>query len=127
MSDIGKKLGARVKALREGAGLTQAEVSRRSGMVRPNIARMEAGEHVPDVVSLLRVAAALRKQPSEIFCVLEHRAEDRSRRFQTYVVLERVTMELDDANDPLADKLRDVIDVLWLSLSDEEHDVLNAR
>ncbi|MBW2507413.1 MAG: helix-turn-helix transcriptional regulator, partial [Deltaproteobacteria bacterium] len=47
-SDIaidGEKLGARLRELRLAAGLTQAELARRTGIHRPNIARVEAGRH----------------------------------------------------------------------------------
>ncbi len=55
----GKKLGARVKELRLAAGLTQAELARRTGIHRPNIARVEAGRHTPSLETLDRLAQAI--------------------------------------------------------------------
>jgi DNA-binding XRE family transcriptional regulator len=55
----GPRLGARIRALRLAAGLTQAELARRTGIHRPNIARVEAGRHTPSLETLARVAAAL--------------------------------------------------------------------
>jgi len=55
----GQRLGARIRALRLAAGLTQAELARRTGIHRPNIARVEAGRHTPSLETLARVAAAI--------------------------------------------------------------------
>lgn len=55
----GGELGARLKALRLEAGLTQAELARRTGIHRPNIARVEAGRHTPSLETLSRIANAI--------------------------------------------------------------------
>lgn len=55
----GAKLGARLRALRLEAGLTQAELARRTGIHRPNIARVEAGRHTPSLETLARLAHAI--------------------------------------------------------------------
>ncbi|MEM9067960.1 MAG: helix-turn-helix transcriptional regulator [Myxococcota bacterium] len=62
MGDIpidGARLGARLRALRLEAGLTQAELARRTGIHRPNIARVEAGRHTPSLETLARLASAI--------------------------------------------------------------------
>lgn len=55
----GAKLGARIRALRLAAGLTQAELAKRTGIHRPNIARVEAGRHTPSLETLARLAQAI--------------------------------------------------------------------
>lgn len=55
----GVKLGKRIRELRLAAGLTQAEVARRTGIHRPNIARVEAGRHTPSLETLTRLAQAI--------------------------------------------------------------------
>lgn len=55
----GQRLGARIRALRLAAGLTQAELARRTGIHRPNIARVEAGRHTPSLETLARLASAI--------------------------------------------------------------------
>jgi len=55
----GARLGARLRLLRKQAGLTQAEVARRTGIHRPNIARVEAGRHTPSLETLTRLATAI--------------------------------------------------------------------
>lgn len=55
----GAQLGARLRALRLEAGLTQAELARRTGIHRPNIARVEAGRHTPSLETLARLAHAI--------------------------------------------------------------------
>ncbi len=61
------KLGARLKSLRQAAGLTQAELARRTGIHRPNIARVEAGRHTPSLDTLTRLAAAIGVTTTTIF------------------------------------------------------------
>jgi len=55
----GERLGARLRKLRLEAGLTQAELARRTGIHRPNIARVEAGRHTPSLETLARIANAI--------------------------------------------------------------------
>lgn len=55
----GTQLGARLRELRRTAGLTQAELARRTGIHRPNIARVEAGRHTPSLETLTRLAQAI--------------------------------------------------------------------
>jgi len=55
----GEKLGARLRELRLAAGLTQAELARRTGIHRPNIARVVAGRHTPSLETLARIANAI--------------------------------------------------------------------
>lgn len=54
-----KNLGARLRQLRLDNGLTQAELARRTGIHRPNIARVEAGRHTPSLDTLARIADAI--------------------------------------------------------------------
>lgn len=55
----GVMLGKRIRELRLAAGLTQAELARRTGIHRPNIARVEAGRHTPSLETLARLAHAI--------------------------------------------------------------------
>ena len=49
-------------------------------------------------------------------------------RLRTYVELERLMLILDEDGNPVAaDALRDAMDPLWYSLSDEERRVLDDR
>ena len=48
-------------------------------------------------------------------------------RLQAYLRLERALLELEDLDDPFADRLRDAMDPLWYALTDEEHAMLDAR
>lgn len=55
----GAQLGARLRELRLRVGLTQAELAKRTGIHRPNIARVEAGRHTPSIETLDRLASAM--------------------------------------------------------------------
>jgi hypothetical protein len=50
-----------------------------------------------------------------------------SPRLKAYLALERQMLELGTAGDPVADLLREAMDPLWYGLTDEEHEILDAR
>jgi DNA-binding XRE family transcriptional regulator len=62
----GERLGARLRELRLEAGLTQAELARRTGIHRPNIARVEAGRHTPSLETLARIANAIGVSTTQV-------------------------------------------------------------
>ncbi|NLY93350.1 MAG: helix-turn-helix transcriptional regulator [Myxococcales bacterium] len=62
----GTLVGRRVRELRIKAGITQAELARRTGIHRPNIARVEAGKHMPSLETVARLAEALGTSPARI-------------------------------------------------------------
>ena len=68
----GEKLGARLRELRLAAGLTQAELARRTGIHRPNIARVEAGRHTPSLETLARIANAIGVSTTHVLVSRSH-------------------------------------------------------
>lgn len=54
-----------VRDLREAAGLSQAELARRSGVAQPNIAAYEAGRRGPGPEMLDRLRMAVRPLPHD--------------------------------------------------------------
>ena len=48
-------------------------------------------------------------------------------RLKAYLALERTMVDLDDADDPAGDELRDRMDQIWGLLSDEERAALDRR
>lgn len=62
----GVTLGKRMRELRVAAGLTQAELARRTGIHRPNIARVEAGRHTPSLETVARIAQAIGVSPTKV-------------------------------------------------------------
>ena len=44
-----------------------------------------------------------------------------------YLRLERLMIDLDDQGDPFAEKVRDLMDPIWFSLSKEQHEFLDSR
>ena len=57
--DVARRVGRRVRELREAKHLTTYELAQRSGIHRPNVSRIESGRHVPNLETLLRLAQAL--------------------------------------------------------------------
>ncbi len=53
------ELSEQVRAARERAGITQAELAARIGSTQPAIARLEAGGVTPNLATLRRIASAL--------------------------------------------------------------------
>jgi DNA-binding XRE family transcriptional regulator len=54
-----KVVGARIRAVRETAGLSQVELSRRSGMAQESLSRIETGRRDPRLGTLRRMAKGL--------------------------------------------------------------------
>jgi hypothetical protein len=50
-----------------------------------------------------------------------------SNHIDLYLKLERIMMELDDQEDPIADRVRDLMDPIWYELSEEDHNFLDRR
>lgn len=50
---------SRIKELRQMRGLRQADLAARTGIARPNIARLESRGRLPSLATLIRIAAAL--------------------------------------------------------------------
>ena len=48
-------------------------------------------------------------------------------RLRAYLALERAMVDLDDAGDPVGDRLRDRMDPIWLELSEEDRAALDSR
>ena len=65
-TEIGKRIGQRVKALRKKYGLTQNQLAKMSGIKRPNISRLEAGTHVPGIPLIERLAESLQVKTSDL-------------------------------------------------------------
>ena len=57
-----KRLGAKIKSMREQSGMTQAELAGLCGLNRPNLARIEAGKYSTGQDILSRIASALGKK-----------------------------------------------------------------
>ena len=72
-------------------GLTQTALARKLGMKQPAVARMESGEHVPTITTLVRIADALEV---EFLVDIKPAAKQRSwvsTRAEHAKVFERVT------------------------------------
>src|SRR5262245_47841164 len=54
-----RALALRLVQYRADHGLTQTELARRLGLKQPAVARLETGEHMPTIGTLLRIAEAL--------------------------------------------------------------------
>ena len=50
-----------------------------------------------------------------------------SEKMNLYLRLERIMIDLDDQENPYADKVRDLMDPIWYSMSKEEHAFLDGR
>jgi transcriptional regulator with XRE-family HTH domain len=59
VDDLSTRLAANLKQLREGRGLSQKALAEQSGVPRPTIAHLEAGQANPTLSVALRVARAL--------------------------------------------------------------------
>ena len=60
------ELGRKIRARREGRGLTQAELARMAGISQGHLANLEAGRRTPRLAVLERLARALEISPGEL-------------------------------------------------------------
>lgn len=65
------KIGARLRELRLDAEMTQAEVSRRTGIHRPIVARIERGVHEASLPTIARYAGALELDMETVMVCLD--------------------------------------------------------
>lgn len=56
----GQTVGRKIREMRKAKRMTQVKLARATGMVRPNLSRIEAGRHRPTLATLERIAAALQ-------------------------------------------------------------------
>lgn len=56
---VGTDIVAQYVALRKDLGYTQEDISRATGIARPNIARIESGKYTPTLEVLTKLAGAL--------------------------------------------------------------------
>lgn len=72
--DAKRLLGARIKSLRRGRGLTQEQVAERTGLSVNYLSRIERGLENPTLDTLLGLAKALKAEPLDLF-TFEHEAD----------------------------------------------------
>src|SRR5713226_9398743 len=60
-------ISARLRALREAKNLSQADIERRSGLVRPYLSRIENGHTIPSLATLEKLARALEVPLYQMF------------------------------------------------------------
>jgi DNA-binding XRE family transcriptional regulator len=65
-TQVGKRIGQRVKAMRKKRGLTQNQLAEMSGIKRPNISRLETGTHVPGILLIECLAESLQVKTSDL-------------------------------------------------------------
>lgn len=62
----GELLGDHVRDLRQKRGLTQNDLAQRLGVPQSRISEIESGTRVPNLVTMLRLAAALECKPTAL-------------------------------------------------------------
>lgn len=61
-----KKIGARIRALREEAGLTQEALAWKCEIPKPHLSRIERGENLPSLPIVFALAKGLGVEPFDI-------------------------------------------------------------
>jgi transcriptional regulator with XRE-family HTH domain len=60
--DVRKRIGRQLADIRRAKGMTQQEVADKAGLLRPHIARIEAGSFSVGIDTLAAIAEALGQQ-----------------------------------------------------------------
>jgi transcriptional regulator with XRE-family HTH domain len=66
-----KSLGEKVKTLRLAAGISQLTLSKRSGVFRTHVSRIECGRANPTLTAILALAQALEVEPGYLLDSVE--------------------------------------------------------
>jgi len=66
VDEINRQVGFNIRKMREGRGLTQAQLGRLTGLHRAYIGHIERGEKNIGLKNLARIAKALRVHPREL-------------------------------------------------------------
>ena len=72
----------RVRMAREKKGLRQEDLAERTGIMRPNIARLERGRRLPSLSTLLKVAHALNLDMNSLTAEASQAESDRRELFE---------------------------------------------
>ena len=72
MGDIARKLGLRIKELREKRGLTQLKLAEILDMEASNLSKIERGIQIPKEESLENISNALNVEVKELFDYIEN-------------------------------------------------------
>jgi transcriptional regulator with XRE-family HTH domain len=71
MTNLNLRVGRRICELRNRAGISQKEVSKRAGIHRPIVARIELGTHEPSLETVARLCAAMGCKLRDVLIVLD--------------------------------------------------------
>jgi len=107
MADIHDKIGARVRALREAAGYSQAKLSEMSGVSSEFLSRLERGVKGVSLVTLHRIADALGMDMKDLFAIAESEANGRRR-----ARARRIANLLEFVADDFAERIERAVEIL---------------
>ncbi len=68
---VGELFGTRLRELRHAAGLTREALAERAGLPHTHISAMERGIKIPNLMTLLRLAAALECKVAKLVGVFD--------------------------------------------------------
>jgi transcriptional regulator with XRE-family HTH domain len=71
VKSAGEVFGQRMKEIRQKRGLTQVELSQRSGFTQARVSELEHGSRMPNLVTILRIAAALDCKVAELMSIFD--------------------------------------------------------
>ena len=66
MSPTPKQMGAKIRKLREAAGMTQADLAKRARLTRVYVTRLEGGRQDPSLSTINALAGALGVRVTEL-------------------------------------------------------------
>ena len=71
VSSPGELFGRAMREIRQDKGLTQAQLSRRSGLTQARISELESGVRMPNLLTVLRLAVALDCTAADLVAVFD--------------------------------------------------------
>jgi transcriptional regulator with XRE-family HTH domain len=73
---MAERIGANVRRMRKEEGLSQFELAWRAGLDRTQVSQWENGVQVPRVLTVVKLAGALRRTPDDVLAGIEWTAAE---------------------------------------------------
>lgn len=106
MNEQARRLGSRLRGIRQARGLTQEKLAELAGFHPTHIAKIEAGDRLPSLDALVRLAAVVGTSVSELVKALDNEPEENDE------VVGEIVTSLKGCNTKDLELIRDLVQVI---------------
>ena len=106
MNEQARRLGSRSRGIRQAQGLTQEKLAELADLDPTHIAKIEAGDRLPSLDALVRLAAVVGTSVSELVKALDNEPEENDE------VVGEIVTSLKGCNTKDLELIRDLVQVI---------------